>query len=281
MARAGKQTYDNNGIDKILLGSAIWLSDIVVDHAEGNELLTLKLLLPDHETVSTEVKIKNFDQVDDFVIGGRPRGNGPVELLEFSTGFTLDFSNIQKGKFGDEDDNVLEVISDASEHAGVWLYGADGQDTLYGGKAGDVLIGGRHDDQLYGQAGDDIYAVDYGDGRDTIHETGGLDKLLLGPGISHANVAMDRDVDDLVIMLIDSLEQQDLVGTPGNFDHSIRIAGWYSGDQNRVEQLVFADGSKIDIAQTDGDNFGAGDKPQPSATPTSGSRPGPATTTSR
>ena len=112
------------------------------------------------------------------------------------------------------------------------LVGGAGNDDLRGsgGLAGtinedagvDTLSGGAGDDTLRGGGGGDTYVFARGDGNDTILDEynytyqsplgttepmqlvdGGLDKLVLGPGISAADLWIDVVGDDLVIGLRD------------------------------------------------------------------------------
>ncbi len=247
-----QQALAPSGNDSILFGSGIWLSDIVVTRSDGS--LYVDLLTPDHQTVSTTIEIDNVDQMSNEF------SNGPIETMSFSMGFSLDFFAIQMGRKGDGGDNNLSLDLEDGEVKGGWLYGHDGEDTLTGGVANDVLIGGRHDDTLRGGMGDDIYVIDYGDGRDTIVDGYGLaDTLVLGPGIGQSNVAMSKDGDDLLIIIIENEEQQDLVRDPTNFDDFIRIKDWYALGMGRIEKLAFADGTAIDITFVSGEAFGDGD----------------------
>ncbi|MCP4384196.1 MAG: calcium-binding protein [Hyphomicrobiales bacterium] len=238
--------------DTILFGSGIALTDVSVN--ESGDSLFLRLHAPGSDDVSTRIEIVNMDDTgDDFT-------DAPVEVLSFATGVSLDLSAIHIGKTGDEGHNNVSL--EDGEVKGGWLHGRDGNDTLTGGEGDDVLIGGRHDDVLKGEDGDDLYAIDYGDGRDTIRDTGGKDTLLLGPGIRHDNLAMDRDGDDLVIIIMASADQHDLVSEDyGNFDDYIRIKDWYGSDGvNRIEFLAFSDGSAIKIKDVHAQAFGGGDR---------------------
>lgn len=83
------------------------------------------------------------------------------------------------------------------------IYGFEGNDELAGGEGNDRLSGGLGDDYLFDQAGDDIYHYALGDGADIIDEYGGFDVLILGEGISPADVAVSLDGRDIVFNVAD------------------------------------------------------------------------------
>lgn len=148
------------------------------------------------------------------------------------------------------------------------LDGGLGSDKLYGGLGNDILgsktgddftgygiidgmvsgneyTGGSGADTLNGSRYGDTYYFDTGDGMDTIDETGGLsgeayaDQIILGNGITASDVWMTREntfgngkTDLLINFDNDSTDQ-------------IRIKGWYENNNNRVESVVFTDGSPV------------------------------------
>jgi len=59
------------------------------------------------------------------------------------------------------------------------LYGWGGNDVIYGGEGNDVLIGGLGNDTLIGGENDDTYIINPGEGRDTIEDKDGDNKIYL------------------------------------------------------------------------------------------------------
>lgn len=140
------------------------------------------------------------------------------------------------------------------------LIGNGGSDFLLGGAGDDLLIadhywfrlepganpdsanhleGGRGNDQLYGGTGADNYYFSPGDGIDTVRENGyydcpeydtATDRIVLGAGIAPADVSVSRELASLVLDY----------GPGGD---RITIAGWYDSPHQRIEQLVFNDGT--------------------------------------
>ncbi|MFN3231367.1 MAG: cadherin domain-containing protein [Alphaproteobacteria bacterium] len=159
-----------------------------------------------------------------------------------------------------------------------WLDGGDGIDQLYGGAGDDILDGGAGDganDTLRGGAGDDTFLFGAGDnassGSEMVQDNesstsqpalygitnnlshidwsgtsfiengyaeGGRDVLELRPGVTVDKISIERDVNDLVITLLDAGDN------PTN--DKITLKDW-TNPLNRIEVLRFADGEEIDI----------------------------------
>ena len=122
------------------------------------------------------------------------------------------------------------------------LNGGDGNDTLYGQAGNDTLDGGAGNDSLNGGNGNDTYLFGKGSGKDSINNydntAGKLDRVVLGAGITAADVSLSRDGDALVLAL------------NGRSD-SLSISNYFNNDASgnyQVEQLVFADGTVWDVA---------------------------------
>ncbi|WP_301100248.1 calcium-binding protein, partial [Propionivibrio sp.] len=105
-----------------------------------------------------------------------------------------------------------------------------------------TLEGGTGIDQLWGSGGSDTYRYNLGDGADTINEVAynnqsaldtGTDRIVLGAGIAPADVTVTRSNTDLVLKFANAGDQ-------------LTVAGWYSSPNNRIEQLMFADGTVWD-----------------------------------
>jgi len=115
------------------------------------------------------------------------------------------------------------------------LHGDAANDELYGFAGNDYFVGGKGNDILKGDAGNDIYRFSRGDGQDSIDDNAGMDKILLGDGISAADVSYAQVGNDLVIN----------IGTAGD---KIGIKNFYVATTNRVETLEFVDGSSLSLA---------------------------------
>lgn len=119
------------------------------------------------------------------------------------------------------------------------VFGGAGNDTLFGdqyqtvtspGDGNDVLNGGAGDDKLYGGGGNDVYHFDRAGGEDSVLDAGGIDRVVLGAGVTQQDVSLFRS-DTLLTLSIDQSSTQ------------MRLLGHFSGEANRIETIEFADGS--------------------------------------
>ncbi len=63
------------------------------------------------------------------------------------------------------------------------LIGNAGNDDIDGGFGNNIIIGGTGNDNLGAGTGNDAYIWNWGDGMDTVYDSGGRDKIVFGPGI--------------------------------------------------------------------------------------------------
>ncbi|WP_091753513.1 calcium-binding protein [Methylobacterium sp. ap11] len=169
---------------------------------------------------------------DDLVLD---LGNG-VDVLTVVEGLTD--RRIERFEFADGTALSIEAIvdrmlagTDADEH----LVGFDGRDdTLSGGAGSDALEGGR---------GDDTYRFGLGDGRDSIIDTGGVDRVMFGQGITR-DVVRFRAVGDDLVVAFGAVE----AGLGGD-DRLVVLSGLRA---RPVERFEFADGTALSIAEVRG-----------------------------
>jgi Ca2+-binding RTX toxin-like protein len=100
---------------------------------------------------------------------------------------------------------------DTKDQGGDRLFGEEGEDELYGGNGKDFLFGGADNDRIeQGEAnlsywfynnGNDTYRFSFGDGADTIHDSGGFDTVLFKPGVTRADMALTNDGNNHLITL--------------------------------------------------------------------------------
>ena len=112
------------------------------------------------------------------------------------------------------------------------LYGLAGDDCLVGKDGNDYLDGGVGNDILIGGTGNDTYFFDKGYGHDTIREESGNDTLLFGKGIAASDVLLSKSGANLTVS----------VGSD-----SITIDDWFTGNNHKVENFKFADGSTYQV----------------------------------
>jgi Ca2+-binding RTX toxin-like protein len=116
------------------------------------------------------------------------------------------------------DDNALVIGNDTSEH--IELNGNN--TTVYTGQGDDVVVANN--------IKNNTFMFLKGDGSDTIYDAGGYDKLIFGEGIDKDTLSFSMDNKDLIITI--------------NANDKLTIIDWTYKD-NRIEEFVFNDGSKI------------------------------------
>ena len=112
--------------------------------------------------------------------------NGHI-LLSFknnaSDSITLTSPNIQVVEFANGDKMGIDEIKKLS------LIGDDTDNTIYGYNGeNNILVGNKGNDTLTGSYGNDTYIFNKGDGNDIIADTGGINTLQFGEGISRSDL---------------------------------------------------------------------------------------------
>ncbi|CAG1009602.1 Bifunctional hemolysin/adenylate cyclase [Burkholderiales bacterium] len=118
--------------------------------------------------------------------------------------------------------------------------GGLGADTLAGGAGRELFIGGSGDDTITAGSGADVFALNKGDGKDTIVATAGADDTLsLGGGIRYADLGLRRVGNDLVL---DAGVDQ------------VSLKDWYLATGNRrIAQLQFVTDASPDYLSSSAD----------------------------
>jgi Ca2+-binding RTX toxin-like protein len=105
------------------------------------------------------------------------------------------------------------------------LSGMGGNDTFDGGAGNDALTSNS-------TSSADVYRFGIGYGTDTITDTGGVDRVELGAGITQSQLVFRRNGSNLELTIT------------GRTDKLI-VANWYTAAANRIEQFRLADGSVV------------------------------------
>ncbi|MDB5407969.1 MAG: Hemolysin-type calcium-binding repeat-containing protein [Rhodospirillales bacterium] len=118
------------------------------------------------------------------------------------------------------------------------VIGSAYDDTLVGDGNNNVLRGGAGNDILCGAGGYDRYFFGAGDGRDQIingvaTNCGSSGELDLGPGIATDQIWLLHSGNDLKVDVMGSTDSATLVG-------------WYSTGYSKLQEIVTADGRKLD-----------------------------------
>ena len=117
------------------------------------------------------------------------------------------------------------------------ISGLGGDDQLYGYAGNDTLTGGAGNDYLVGGDGNDTYLFGLGDGSDVIIDfdstSGNVDTVQFTAGIQTGDIVVTRVGDNLNL-------------TNATTGDTLTLSGWFLGDVNKIEQVVFADGTTWD-----------------------------------
>ena len=259
----GRDTIDESGgyisyADQIVLGAGIVQTDVTLTREDTDLLINFS---------------NNADQirVQGWYLNPVSGTDNRIEALMFSDGTVWDVNILEYGGLevhGTDNGDTLTGLDYKDDR----LYGEGGNDTIgggygrdqfYGGAGNDVLgsksgadytgfvrdyetgmlwgneyTGGVGDDILNGNQYSDVYYFNAGDGRDTIDESGGYisyaDQIVLGAGIVQTDVTLTREDADLLINFSNDADQ-------------IRVKEWYASNNNRIESLLFADGTVWDV----------------------------------
>ena len=188
--------------------------------------------------------IINGSSMTDIIHGG----GGNDTITDYGNTNTLygeAGNDILAGKgelYGGAGNDTLTGTSNANNT----LDGGDGDDVI--GLTGDNYIryrgyassfqsnsfnGGTGNDTLSGLLGEDTYLYNLGDGQDILTDTGGADKIIFGSDITPDMVSFKHNLaGDLLITIIDSNNASN--------NGSIRLAGGYVNDANRIEVIEFS-----------------------------------------
>jgi Ca2+-binding RTX toxin-like protein len=161
-------------------------------------------------------------------------GTETIETISFADGHVADPRAIRDAVFATLATPNADVISGFTTSE--TLVGGAGADTLDGLEGDDTLIGSTGNDTLYGSGGNDTFQFNSGDGADTVIERGGgfyggNDTIRFGDGIDPADVTVTQSANgqDLILKVNGTTDQITIIGTMVNSD-------------DRVEQVIFADG---------------------------------------
>lgn len=117
------------------------------------------------------------------------------------------------------------------------LIGNGGNDTINAGNGNDRLLGGTGNDSLNGGSGDDTYLWNWGDGMDTISDTGNHDKISFGDGITYSDLKFRQEGGNLRITV------------KNNENQGLLLNSFFSGLNYKIEDLYFQDGSIIHLSE--------------------------------
>ena len=181
----GHDSIDNSNTDekgtnpdKILFGEGINPSDVTIQR-RGNDLI-----LSLHNGADT-ITVYSY-----FLEAGTTTNT--IDTIEFANGTVWDYDDVRGawnsapvsiGGFatisGTNDNDTINGTSGTD-----FLSGEKGNDVINANAGNDVIYGGAGNDTLRGAGGNDVYIWNWGDGLDTIYDTGNDDTISFGIGIT-------------------------------------------------------------------------------------------------
>ena len=160
-------------------------------------------------------------------VGG---GNDAIHLDDFDPGNVFGVHTVANFQF---DDGTSLTYSQLIAR-GFDISGTDGSDTLAGTNVNDRFTGGP---------GNDTYLFGLGSGQDQIEDSditaGNSDTLLIGAGVAPDDLVVTRTNDALLISIRETQDQ-------------VTITNWFQGEANRIERVLFADGTIWDATTLQG-----------------------------
>ena len=191
---------DAGGYNRLVFGPGINRDNINIKaDLQGN----MRIVMPDGSAIT----------VNDWLHNNRSR----IGSLRFHNGFELnrfyfeDYLRV-KGTSGDDSSDFSHVTEVDLGH-----------------------LMGKGDDQIRGGGRDDLYIYNKGDGKDTIYDNGGYNRLAFGAGITQADFRIELSADndgDMVIHLSDG--------------GRIRVKNWQKSGQLTIKAISFANGEVWD-----------------------------------
>ncbi len=202
---------DGGAQDRIVFGAGV---DAAQVQRQGNDLNgNLVLVLSGGE----EITIANWfnDPVNQ------------IEQIQFADGAIWTAAEASTLRvFGTADSETLW-----GSNYGEWIEGRGGDDVILASGGDDLIQGGAGADNLLGGTGNDIYLIQVSEGSDFIWDEGGTqDRIAFGAGVDVAQVQRLRTGwtgGDLRLVLADG--------------QAVTIADWFSGPNNQIEEIQFAD----------------------------------------
>jgi Ca2+-binding RTX toxin-like protein len=240
----GQDTINNNqataAADIIVLGAG-FTSDNVQLYQHGNDLV-----ITFNNSATDSIRIYNqLSGTASYVLPTLQFSDASTVALPTSTVGLPSFSvgssgnDVLNGSLGndtlDGGTGTDYIYGNAGNDV---LLGGFGNDQLFGQDDNDTLTGGVGDDYLEGDAGADVYVYNLGDGQDQINNDqpfAAADKIVLGAGITAANIKLNHDGNDLLITFNNS---------PND---SIRILYQYAFPSVVLNTLQFSDSTTLNL----------------------------------
>ncbi|WP_165590171.1 calcium-binding protein, partial [Campylobacter geochelonis] len=207
---------DSGGNDILVFGDGVNFKNIIITKSENNLLIALKIDGRSYDELTDKLTIKNFFNQD-----------GRIESFIFNNGVILNHNEI------------LKLLNDIKDDK--FIIGDSFNNTLNGTDNANVLNGKGGNDILNGYKGDDSYIFELNSGNDTISDSGGVDKIVFGEGITRDSIQSKLLGDDLVIAFKEDGVEFD------SLKDKLVVKNWDKLD-NKIEKIMYSDAREFDIA---------------------------------
>ena len=250
---------DSSGNDVLKFGKDIAQEDVIVRLIGQDLIVALKENGKTFEELSDKITIKNY-----------LNNSHKIETIEFNDGTSRKTDSLLVATEGDDnlvfrnDDVTIDLLGgndtiktgsgDDTLKGGAGddiiesgagsdtVQGGAGSDTIKSGLGADTITGGKGDDNLQGGHGDDTYVFNKGDGKDSLTDSGGIDVIKFGSGITKNDLLFKQNGNNLII----ALKVEGKIFT--ELDDKITIKDWFKNKTN-IESIKFSDNSIMKATQ--------------------------------
>ena len=236
------RTGDGGSVNRLILGAGITTSNIILVRDPADEY-DLRVSFAGHEG---SLVLNNQFYTSDWRGG---RYDWGFDAIEFADGTVWNraqlFSQLLAADSTANNDSIT-----GSRYADI-LSGGTGNDLISAGEGNDQLTGGQGNDYLDGSWGSDTYFYNLGDGHDQIYDErkddgGSVNRLVLGAGITTANIVLVRDPADANHLRISFAGHEGSITLRGQFYTQDYQGARYDMGFDAIE---FADGTVWDRTQ--------------------------------
>lgn len=214
--------HDKFGYDTIQLGEGITASMLTMNKWDDGQLeITF-------DGIEGNIVIDNYFNDADCKIEKIILNDG-TEITDFTPYFT--FAETDTNYTAAENSKVQNIT--ATGDGNISLTGNSKDNTICGNSGNNTFEGKTGNDNLIdNQGGNDTYIYNLGDGNDYINDVGGNDTIQLGTGIELNNIGIMRDDYNNMHLRFNNGEE-------------IIIEAQYVSDENKIENIQFADGTVV------------------------------------
>ncbi|WP_457278532.1 calcium-binding protein, partial [Polaromonas sp. P5_D5] len=185
---------------------------------------------------------------------------GTTDRITLANWFLEDARKVERVQFADGTVWDQQALAATSAYVGT-----EGLDVITGGAGSNTFNSAGGDDYIFDTAGgNDVYLYKRGDGSDHLYDldatAGNIDTVRFDASVLAGDVTVTRDQDNLYLNI------------SGGTDR-IQLRNWFNGDQFKIEQVQFADGTvwdsqtlaasatviALNVVGTAGDDYLSGD----------------------